>query len=51
MEFWVGWFDYWGGEHHTGDLEEHLKDLDDLLTEGHVNIYMFEGGTNFPRSL
>lgn len=47
MEFWVGWFDYWGGEHHTGDLEEHLRDLDDLLTEGHVNIYMFEGGTNF----
>ena len=47
MEFWVGWFDYWGGEHHTGDLEEHLKDLDDILQEGHVNLYMFEGGTNF----
>lgn len=47
MEFWVGWFDYWGGEHHTGDLEEHLKDLEDILSEGHVNIYMFEGGTNF----
>lgn len=47
MEFWVGWFDYWGGEHHIGDLEEHLKDLEDILCEGHVNIYMFEGGTNF----
>ena len=47
MEFWVGWFDYWGGEHNTGDLDGHLKDLDDLLSEGHVNIYMFEGGTNF----
>ena len=47
MEFWVGWFDYWGGEHHTGDLKEHLQDLDDILSEGHVNIYMFEGGTNF----
>ncbi|MCC2879555.1 beta-galactosidase [Lachnoclostridium pacaense] len=47
MEFWVGWFDYWGGEHHVGDLEEHVKDLDELLSEGHVNIYMFEGGTNF----
>ncbi len=47
MEFWVGWFDYWGGEHHTGDLKEHLKDLEDILQEGHVNLYMFEGGTNF----
>lgn len=47
MEFWVGWFDYWGGEHHTGDLKEHINDLDDILSEGHVNIYMFEGGTNF----
>ena len=47
MEFWVGWFDFWGGEHHTGDLDGHLKDLDDLLSEGHINIYMFEGGTNF----
>ena len=47
MEFWVGWFDYWGGDHHTGDVEEHLKDLEDILQEGHVNIYMFEGGTNF----
>lgn len=48
MEFWVGWFDSWGVEcHQTGDLEEHVKDLDDILSEGHVNIYMFIGGTNF----
>ncbi|MDK2808483.1 MAG: beta-galactosidase [Clostridiales bacterium] len=47
MEFWVGWFDYWGGEHHTGDTQQHVKDLDDILSDGHVNIYMFEGGTNF----
>ena len=48
MEFWVGWFDNWGVEtHQTGDLEEHAKDLDEILSEGHVNIYMFEGGTNF----
>ena len=48
MEFWVGWFDNWGVEcHQTGDLEEHVKDLDEILSEGHVNIYMFEGGTNF----
>lgn len=48
MEFWVGWFDSWGvPAHQTGDMEEHVKDLDDMLSEGHVNIYMFIGGTNF----
>ncbi|HIU76089.1 MAG TPA: beta-galactosidase [Candidatus Pelethocola excrementipullorum] len=48
MEFWVGWFDNWGVEcHQTGDVEEHAKDLDKILSEGHVNIYMFHGGTNF----
>lgn len=47
-EFWVGWFDHWGnGGHMTGNLEESVKDLDKMLELGHVNIYMFEGGTNF----
>lgn len=48
MEFWVGWFDAWGDEiHHTGSVEEHCKDLDYILSNGNVNIYMFHGGTNF----
>lgn len=47
-EFWVGWFDHWGnGGHMRGNLEESTKDLDKMLEMGHVNIYMFEGGTNF----
>ena len=47
-EFWVGWFDHWGnGGHMTGNLSQSVKDLDDMLELGHVNIYMFEGGTNF----
>lgn len=47
-EFWVGWFDHWGnGGHMRGNLEESVRDLDRMLTLGHVNIYMFEGGTNF----
>jgi len=47
-EFWVGWFDHWGnGGHMTGNLEQSVKDLDDMLDLGNVNIYMFEGGTNF----
>lgn len=48
MEFWVGWFDSWGSENHqTGDIKEHAKDLEYILQHGHVNIYMFHGGTNF----
>lgn len=47
-EYWVGWFDHWGnGGHMTGDLEQSTKDLDKMIEMGHVNIYMFEGGTNF----
>lgn len=47
-EFWCGWFDHWGnGGHMKGNLEESVKDLDAMLRLGHVNIYMFEGGTNF----
>ncbi len=47
-EFWIGWFDYWGnGGHARGDLEQSVRDLDKLLSMGHVNLYMFEGGTSF----
>lgn len=47
-EFWVGWFDHWGnGGHMKGNLEQSVRDLDKMLEMGHVNIYMFEGGTNF----
>ena len=47
MEFWVGWFDYWGGGHAGGRLEESAQDLEKLLELGSVNLYMFAGGTNF----
>lgn len=48
MEFWVGWFDAWGDEaHHTTDVAEAAKELATILEQGHVNIYMFHGGTNF----
>lgn len=47
-EFWVGWFDHWGnGGHMTGNLEQSASDLDEMLQTGHVNVYMFIGGTNF----
>ncbi|MFC0623057.1 glycoside hydrolase family 35 protein [Kribbella deserti] len=48
MEFWDGWFDHWGGPHHTTSVEEAAAELDALLASGaSVNIYMFHGGTNF----
>ncbi|MGN0553682.1 MAG: beta-galactosidase family protein [Oscillospiraceae bacterium] len=47
MEFWNGWFDAWGEEHHTTEPEKVAHELNELLKLGSVNFYMFEGGTNF----
>lgn len=47
-EFWDGWFDSWGGHHHTTPVAESAAELDELLALGaSVNLYMFHGGTNF----
>ncbi|MER8182368.1 beta-galactosidase [Kitasatospora sp. NPDC094015] len=47
-EFWIGWFDRWGGTHVTRGPEEAAADLDRLLAAGaSVNIYLLHGGTNF----
>jgi len=48
MEMWNGWFDAWGDEkHHTTSAEDYARVVDDMLTKGSVNMYMFIGGTNF----
>ncbi len=47
MEFWNGWFDAWGEEHHITPPEKAASELDDLLKLGSLNFYMFNGGTNF----
>ncbi|MDR3215926.1 MAG: beta-galactosidase [Clostridiaceae bacterium] len=49
MEFWVGWFDFWGNKRHrTRGAANTFSCLKALLNEGaSVNIYMFAGGTNF----
>ena len=48
MEFWDGWFDSWGGHHHTTSPDEAAAELDAVLAAGgSVNLYMFHGGTNF----
>lgn len=48
MEYWCGWFDHWGQEKHARtDAEASAKDFADALALGHINIYMFHGGTSF----
>lgn len=47
MEFWNGWFDAWGEEHHVTEPEKAGLELEELLKRGSLNFYMFEGGTNF----
>ncbi len=51
MEFWNGWFDHWGEEHHTRTAEDAVKAMEEILDQndgnGNVNFYMFHGGTNF----
>ncbi|SDX82778.1 beta-galactosidase family protein [Paenibacillus sp. CF384] len=48
MEYWNGWFDHWGEQHHTRDSDDAARVLDDMLAAGaSVNAYMYHGGTNF----
>ncbi|MED7948173.1 beta-galactosidase [Streptomyces sp. BE20] len=47
-EFWIGWFDRWGGHHVVRSAEDAAQELDELLSLGaSVNLYMFHGGTSF----
>lgn len=47
-EFWNGWFDHWGEQHHARSPEEAGDALREILeNNGNVSFYMFHGGTNF----
>jgi beta-galactosidase len=47
-EYWIGWFDHWGGRHHTVQVKNALNGIDWMLSKGiSFNIYMFHGGTSF----
>lgn len=47
-EFWDGWFDHWGEEHHVTPSEAAAKGLDWMLSQRiSVNLYMVHGGTSF----
>lgn len=48
MEFWNGWFDHWGEQHHTRDPQDVADTVGEMLEMGaSFNFYMFHGGTNF----
>lgn len=47
-EYWCGQFDHWYEPRNLVSTEEAAETLDEILTEGgSVNLYMFQGGTNF----
>ena len=47
-EFYTGWIDHWGEKHQTKAAALVAKSLDKILfMNASVNIYMYEGGTNF----
>ncbi|ASK62196.1 beta-galactosidase [Virgibacillus phasianinus] len=48
MEYWNGWFDHWGEQHHQRDSQDAADTFAEMLQSGaSVNFYMFHGGTNF----
>ena len=47
-EFYTGWLDHWGEPHQTVNSTQVANTLDLILKlNASVNMYMFEGGTNF----
>jgi beta-galactosidase len=47
-EYWAGWFDHWGEEHHTTDPRAQADEFGWMLAQGYsVSLYMFHGGTSF----
>lgn len=47
-EFWPGWFDHWGEDHHEMPEDEFTAKVDVILSRNaSINFYMFVGGTNF----
>ncbi|KAJ7346002.1 hypothetical protein JRQ81_001952 [Phrynocephalus forsythii] len=47
-EYYTGWLDYWGEPHSRQSAANVAKGLQKMLELGaNVNMYMFQGGTNF----
>ncbi len=48
VEYWNGWFDVYGENHHTRDAEDVCRETGEFVeNEFSFNFYMFCGGTNY----
>ncbi|MGO1304237.1 MAG: glycoside hydrolase family 35 protein [Sphingomonas parapaucimobilis] len=47
-EYWAGWFDKWGEEHHETDGRKEAEEMAYMLKRGYsISLYMVHGGTTF----
>ncbi len=47
-EYWCGWFDHWGEEHHRTGAKEAANGVEWMLSRGiSFNLYMAHGGSSF----
>jgi beta-galactosidase len=47
-EYWAGWFDKWGEDHHETDGRKEAEEIAFMLKRGYsISLYMFHGGTTF----
>ncbi|EOT40209.1 MULTISPECIES: glycoside hydrolase family 35 protein [Enterococcus] len=47
MEFWDGWFNRWNEKIIRRNPEELKNAVEEMYNLGSLNLYMFQGGTNF----
>ena len=47
-EYWAGWFDKWGEDHHETDGRKEAEEMAFMLRRGYsISLYMVHGGTSF----
>lgn len=47
-EYWAGWFDKWGEDHHETDGRKEAEEMRFMLQRGYsISLYMVHGGTTF----
>ena len=47
MEFWDGWFNRWGDDIIKRESDDLVAEVRIAVQQGHINLYMFHGGTNY----
>ncbi len=47
-EYWDGWFDHWGEQHHTASTAVEVNEVREAIEKGYsISLYMVDGGTSF----